>query len=58
MLSVVFQNGNKSLALFVIFSFWYQIFSVHLVLLIELLNILRTPISLVKELKKAELDFA
>ena len=58
MLVVVFQYGNKSLALFVVLSFWDQIFFVYLVLLEELLNIFRASFSLVEKLYEAELDFA
>ena len=58
MLVVVFQYGNKSLALFVVLSFWDQIFFVYLVLLEELLNIFRASFALVEKLYEAELDFA
>ena len=58
MLVVVFQYGNKSLALFVVLSFWDQIFFVYLVLLEELLNIFPASFALVEKLYEAELDFA
>ena len=57
MLVVVLQYRNKSLALLTVLSFWNQIFSVHLVLFKELLNILSAPFALVEELDEAVLDF-
>mgnify|MGYP000871657338 FL=1 len=57
-LVVVLQYGNKSLALLAVLPFGYQIFSVNLVLLKELLNILWAPFALVQELDQAELDFS
>ena len=57
-LVVVLQYGNKSLALLAVLPFGYQIFSVNLVLLKELLNILWAPFALVQELDQAKLDFA
>ena len=53
MLVVVFQYGNKSLALFVVLSFWDQIFFVYLVLLEELLNIFPASFALVEKLYEA-----
>ena len=46
-LVVVLQYGNKRLALLAILSLWNQIFSVDLVLLKKLLNILGAPFALI-----------